>query len=99
MNLAGGQLRRADNCLAAFDREGKALAIHVVAVGDLITHVHFTRLFGRTELEGDGGIEEVVRGVRGVYRQRQKGERRGHHQPTQNETRKIKHEEDAAFLH
>jgi hypothetical protein len=54
----------ADRRRAVAGREREALPVHVVAVRNLVGNVDFAGFLSRAEFEGDGGIEEVVCGVR-----------------------------------
>jgi hypothetical protein len=74
-------------------------AVHVVAVGDLVAHVHFAGVFRRAEFERDIGIEEIVGCARGARQQCQRCEKQERAEESPREkTGKLTHEEDAAFL-
>jgi len=93
------QLRSADGRIAALHGEREALTVHVVAVGDLVAHVHFAGLLRCAEPERDIGIEEIVRCARGARQQCERCQKQERAEESPREkTGKLTHEEGAAFL-
>jgi exosortase/archaeosortase len=99
--VASRQLGLANRGRPVSRRKRKALAIHVIAVRNLVRDLYLARLFGRVEFKGDGGIKEVIvrPGQRGELREDHAAEQKkyGAQRLARTSVETVKHGRDVGF--